>query len=206
MDPSPDRIIDWAEAPARIAALVRGVRENRPVVVVGITGPVGAGKSSLARALSPCVIRTDDYLPEYASTPMEQRDLPESSDLALLAGHLSDLRAGRDVHVPVWSFKTHRRQSERLVHPAPVAVCEGLHALHATVCGQIDVGVYVDAPPEVRRRRWEALERDGARGWGIERARAYFEQVAEPTFAAMAESYRRDSDLIVRNDRDRPAI
>jgi uridine kinase len=53
--------------------------------VVGITGAVAAGKSTLARRISACVVSTDHYLPDYDRTPEHLRDLPESSDLARLA-------------------------------------------------------------------------------------------------------------------------
>ena len=56
--------------------------------VVGITGAVAAGKSTLARRLSACVVSTDHYLPDYDRTPEHLRDLPESSDLARLAQDL----------------------------------------------------------------------------------------------------------------------
>ena len=62
------------------------------------------------------------------------------------------------------------------------------------------VRVYVDAPATVRWSRWENLERTGARGWGVAKARDFFDTVAEPTFTARAESYRALADFIVMND------
>ncbi len=192
-------IIDWADAPDHIVARLSG---SRPVV--GITGPAGAGKSTLAGLIADrtggLVISTDDYLPDYEGLPVEQRDLPRHADLALLAEHLRLLRAGSSARVPVWSFHEHRRTGYRMVGPAsgPI-VCEGLFALHESLGDAVDVRVYVDAPPAVRRARWEAIERRGERGMGVEAALRFFDDVADPTYAKYAPAYRQAADVVVRN-------
>jgi uridine kinase len=191
-------IVGWGEAPGVIGRLVSRVESE--VVVVGIGGPVGAGKSTLAGMLSSCVVSTDSYLPDYEAVEYERRDDPEASDLGLLGEHLVALRAGRAAWVPVWSYEVHRRVGERAVAPAPVVVCEGLHALHGSVRGALDVVVYVDAPREVRWARWAAMERSGQRGWGVEVAREFFERVAEPVHARVAGEHRSAADVVVANE------
>jgi uridine kinase len=101
--------------------------------------------------------------------------------------------------VPVWSFKSHRREGHIEVAPARLIVVEGIHALHDPPHAHVDVGVYVEAPAPVRWARWEVLESSGARGWGVEAAREYFDRVAEPTFVAHAARYRGRAHFIVTN-------
>jgi uridine kinase len=175
-----------------------GAVPTRPFIV-GITGPVGAGKSTLAARLSACIISTDHYLPDYDATPPHERDLPERSDLARLLLDLSSLRAGRETEIPQWSFHTHSRVGQAVVRPDEVVVVEGLHALHATHAGALDVRVFVDAPRDIRLRRWEHLAITGQRGWGVQETREFFHAVAEPTFAAHATAYRSSAHLIVVN-------
>lgn len=186
-----------------IRALLRSGASPRrfPHAIVGITGPVGAGKSTLAKALSGCVIATDDYLPDYHLTPEHLRDLPESSDLSRLLDDLNTLRQGHSARVPRWSFQTHSRIGERVLTPAPGAliVVEGLHALHHAHADAIDVRVYVDAPATLRWSRWERLETSGERAWGVEYARRFFDRVAEPTFSKYAAAYRQSAHVLVNN-------
>ena len=204
-------------APARLLAAAQ--RSTGGLGIIGITGPVGAGKSTLARAVSVCVLSTDDYLPDYDLVAYDQRDNPAHMDTDLLLENLAALRAGRSARVPVWSFQSHRREGYREVTPpvtlpealsgaqpaaqsisAAAIVCEGIHALYSPIAAVLDVSVYVDAPSTVRWARWEHLERTGVRGWGVERARVFFDQVAEPAFAARAQAYRAAAHFVVIND------
>ncbi len=195
--------IPFSAAAEQILSLADEHARARPVVIVGVTGPVASGKSSLARLVSPCIVATDDYLPNYDETPEGIRDLPESSDLPRLAADLAELRAGRPARVPVWSFHSHRREGERVVEPMPFIVCEGLHALHESLDKVIDVRVYVDAPREARWTRALAREQTGERGWPIEFFRHFFENVAEPTYHARAAGYRLSAHVLVENHMER---
>jgi uridine kinase len=196
-------LASWAEAPALIRERVERLRDSgaaaRPVVV-GVTGPVGSGKSTLASLLGGSQLSTDRYLPDYDALAEHERDEPRHAALDMLAANLAALRRGEAAEAPIWSFHSHRREGVVRIEPAALVVCEGLFALREEVRPLLDLGVYVDAPPGVRWDRWEALERAGSRGWGVERARSYFEQVAEPTFQRYAPGYRGWADIVVLND------
>lgn len=182
------------------AAILAAARSHGPRVVVGVTGAVASGKSTLARTLSPCIVSTDHYLPDYDRTPEHLRDLPESSDLERLARDLSELRAGRATMMPEWSFDTHSRVGERRVEPASLVVVEGLHALHALPRAHVDLAVFVESPRDVRWARAVARERAGDRPWPLEYLEHFFNTVAEPTFARHAEAYRAGAHFVVKND------
>jgi uridine kinase len=190
------RTVTFEEAADAILAAARA-RGGR--AVVGVTGAVASGKSTLAKRLSACVVSTDHYLPDYDRTPEHLRDLPESADLARLARDLAALRAGRATRIPHWSFETHSRVGELHVEPADIVVVEGLHALHALPRAHVDVAVFVDAPQDVRWSRAVAREEAGERPWPIEYLERFFHGVAEPTFARNADAYRAAAHIVVAN-------
>ena len=182
------------------AQAIRALAGPTTPLLVGITGPVGAGKTTLASRLSPCIISTDHYLPDYDATPEHERDLPEKADLARLLADLTALRAGIETRIPQWSFHTHSRVGDKPITPHELIVVEGLHALHPTHAHALDIRVFVEAPAPVRLERWEHIARTGQRGWGIEETRSFFHAVAEPTFHRHADAYRASAHLIVIND------
>ena len=196
MHPEP-RIVHFEVAADAILAAARA-RGGR--AVVGITGAVAAGKSTLARRISACVVSTDHYLPDYDRTPEHLRDLPESSDLPRLAQDLAELRAGRATSIPHWTFEAHARVGEQRVEPAEIVVVEGLHALHALPRTHVDVAVFVEAPQSTRWARAVERERAGERPWPIEYMEKFFHGVAEPTFALHSAAYRAGAQFVVVND------
>jgi uridine kinase len=189
----------WTYAPRTLKEVIAGMLRERERVIVGITGPVGAGKTTLAAMLSPCVIGTDSYLPDYEKVAYQDRDRPHLADHARLAADLALLRLGQPAEVPVWSFQTHRREGYRKLAPAPVIVCEGIHALHTPLRALLDLAVYVDAPADVRWSRWEGMAQRKERGWPADEARAFFDAVAEPTFLEAAPHYRAGADYVIIN-------
>ena len=201
-------LLQWNGASRRILDAVAQIEATKlgltggalDRVVIGITGPVGAGKSTLAAQLSRCIVATDHYFPNYDITPEHLRDLPEHSDLPRLASDLAALRRGEDVTIPVWSFVSHSREGYQRVQGAPIVVCEGIHALHEIPRAHLDIVVYVDAPSTVRWSRWEALELSGVRQLGVEQARAFFHEFAEPIFSRFAGGYKSAARFVVVND------
>lgn len=194
----PDRL-DWKNAPSTLLA-----RLDASPGVVCIAGPVGSGKTTLARRLAAIadarIISTDDYLPDYDQTPEHLRDEPDSARLPELTAHLTELLAGRAAEIPVWSFHEHRCTGSRRVEPAPLLVVEGIHALHPAMDPVRAIGVLVQASARTRWGRWEAIESSGQRGWGVEKARAFFENVADPTFERHMHRYRARADFLVVNE------
>lgn len=197
------QLLNWDDAPRAIRARIPAGR----VCVIGVTGPVGAGKSHLSRTLRGergIHIATDDYLPDYDKVAYEDRDDPDRADSAALIASLLDLRKGSGTRIPAWSFQTHSRVGYREVGPADLVLVEGIHALHERILPHLDLCVFVEAPPEIRWKRWEHLEATGQRGWGVEVARQFFHSVAEPTFAKFESVYRARAHFIVRNSAGLP--
>lgn len=180
------------------------------VVVVGIAGGTGAGKTTIARHLiaalpenSARLIQHDSYYCDHPELTLEQRhrlnfDHPESLDTELLVDHLIHLRSGNPVEVPVYDFKTHRRLEEsRRVEPAPVIIVEGILAFeNAHLREQFDVKLYVDTAPDVRVIR--RFSRDiHERGRTFEVVRQQYNKTVRPMHMLFVEPTKAYADLIV---------
>ena len=144
-------------------------------MIIGIAGGTCAGKTTIVRAVCErigpdlcTVVSCDDYYRDidasYESLATRNWDEPNALDLDRLAGDLERLRAGEAIDAPIWDMTRHRRATAfRRVEPRPTILVDGLLALaHPGVRAQLDLGVYVDAPADVRlarRLRRDALER-----------------------------------------------
>lgn len=194
--------VPFPDAPSAVESQIETIGQP---AVIGVTGPTGSGKTTLAglirdRLQDAIVLSTDRYLPDYDQIPDEEVDDPEHAALDELAEHLNQLRSGTPAELPVWSFHSHSRTGSESINPAAVIILEGIFALHEKVCPGLDLAIFVEARPEVRWERVKARELSGARGWGVERSRVHFDNVADPTFLRWAQAYRDNADIIVTNE------
>ena len=134
---------------------------------VGIAGGTGSGKTTLARSVCELlgadmvtVIEADSYYRDLSHLPAQERhcvnfDHPDALDIELLAAHLRELRAGRPVHAQAYDFTTHCRTiNVRELLPRPIILVEGILVLACQpIVRLLDLKVYIDERPEVRRER-----------------------------------------------------
>jgi type I pantothenate kinase len=148
----------------------------RPLVV-GLAGPVGIGKSSLAgevatalrgAGLAAEVLATDGFLRRSAQLEAEglllRKGFPETYDEGSLVAAIGRVRAGDSFAVPVYSHATFDPDDERIVGRCDVLIVEGVNALQPVVAEAADRRWYLDAPDPV------------VVGWFIERFRRLTER------------------------------
>jgi uridine kinase len=160
-----------------------------PAVVVGIDGPGGAGKSTLARELAEwredvAIIEGDDfYRPlsestRAALTPLEAVDL--SFDWERLRDEaLAPLLRGERARYRRYDWGSERLGEEiATVSATGVVVVDGTYTARPALRGYLDVIVVVEAPRELRIARMLAREsnppdliarRQAAEDWYFER-------------------------------------
>lgn len=181
--------------------------ESSPLII-GIAGGSGSGKTTIAEALTEAIsgitlIRHDDYYRHRPELTFEQRtrlnyDHPDSLESALLAQHLSSLRAGQPIRRPVYDFTTHLRADEVVdVAPAPVVVVEGILVLAEPQLREfMDLKVYVDTDPDLRLAR--RLQRDiTERGRTPDAVLRQYLATVRPMHLEFVERSKRHADIII---------
>ena len=103
------------------------------MLIIGIAGGSGSGKTTVVKAIkeqlneSVVVIPQDSYYKDLSHYTEEQKrvhnfDHPDSIDFDLLRAQLKDLRDGREVEQPVYSYITCGRSRNETVHVKPADV------------------------------------------------------------------------------------
>ncbi|WGL17188.1 uridine kinase [Microbulbifer bruguierae] len=178
------------------------------VQIIAIAGGSCSGKTTLAQAVyeqlgedNCLLILQDNYYRGLEG--ITNFDVPEAIDFALLAKQLSDLRAGRTIHMPTYDFTTHRRKPEVVELTArPVVLVDGILILHAAELQQsFDFKVFVACDEATRRQR--RLARDvRERGREYEATLQQFNEQTAPMHDRYVEPSKGNADLIHQSHAD----
>jgi uridine kinase len=179
-------------------------------ILLGVAGGSGSGKTTvveeLLRSLHPSpvsVIHHDSYYRNLIHIPFEERvevnfDHPDALETSLLVEHLTRLRAGEAVDVPVYDFSTHTRKEEvRRVDPTGVVIVDGILVLaDPRLRDLLDIKVFVDTDADIRFIR--RLRRDlRDRGRSLESVVDQYQQTVRPMHLAFVEGSRAFADIII---------
>ncbi len=180
------------------------------MLVIGIAGGTGSGKTTVAQAIvnrlgapNVSLISQDSYYLDRSDLPFSERaslnyDHPDAFENSLLVSHLRALKTGRAVDVPVYDFSQHLRQASTVhVRPRPVVVVEGILVLaDEGLRSMFDIKVFVDTDPDVRvlRRITRDIEE---RGRTLESVHRQYLETVKPMHDAFVEPSKRYADIIV---------
>ena len=181
------------------------------MLIIGIAGGSGSGKTTVVRAIKErlrnekaVVIPQDAYYKDSSDLTDEEKrrqnfDHPDAIDWDLHCSHLEDLKRGKPIEQPVYSFiSCSRSKTEtKRVEPAEVIIIEGILIFTCPqLRDQLDIKVFVDADADDRLMR--VIERDiSERGkdvhWVIER----YSSTVKPMYLLFIEPSKRYADIIV---------
>ena len=119
------------------------------VIVVGVAGPSGAGKTvftSKVKSFFPgCEMISMDMYNDASRLVDDNFDDPNLTDYDLLVDNLRALKEGRAAEVPIYSFQKSQRVGWRTVPPptARVVIVEGIYALSERLRPLLDLRVSV---------------------------------------------------------------
>lgn len=179
-------------------------------IILGVAGGSGSGKTTVVRRIVEglgddrvTVVHHDAYYRDASHLSPAERaainyDHPDALETSLLVGHLAELRAGRDVEVPVYDFASHTRlPATRTAAARHVIILDGLLILwDRRLREAMDIKVFVDTDADVRLLR--RLQRDmGERGRTLESVLEQYVRTVRPAHLEFVEPSKRWADVIV---------
>ena len=180
------------------------------MLVIGIAGGSGSGKTTVVRAITEqlngkvVVIPQDSYYKDSSHVPPEERkninfDHPDAIDWKLMCQQIRELKAGKTIEQPVYSYITCSRSTTETitVEPAEVIIIEGILIFTCKeLRDQMNIKIFVDADDDDRVLR--IMVRDIAeRGRTIETAIEHYCDTVKPMHLQFIEPSKRYADVIV---------
>ena len=180
------------------------------MIIIGIAGGTGSGKTTVVKKIvenlpegSVAVIPQDSYYNNQSHLPLEVRkktnfDHPNAFDWTLLSQQINELREGRSIEQPTYSFFTCTRLPETIhVKPKEVIIVEGIMALYdKSLRDLMDIKIFVDAESDERLLR--IITRDIVeRGHPLEMQIEKYLHVLKPMHEEFIEPCKRYADLII---------
>ncbi len=180
------------------------------MLIICIAGGTGSGKTTVVNKIlssfpagEVAVMPQDSYYKDSSHIPPEERskinfDEPNAIEWSLLVEHLRQLKAGKAIDMPTYSYLTCTRQEETVrVEPRDVVIVEGILVLTDPVLRQMmDVKCFVDADADDRLIRViarDCIERGRTPQMVIDR----YEDVLKPMHCQYIEPCKRFADLII---------
>ena len=180
------------------------------MIIIGIAGGTGSGKTTVVRKIvdslpkgEVVVLPQDSYYKDSSHVPVEERqninfDHPNAFDWELLTSQIAQLKQGRAIEQPTYSYLTCTRQPETIhIEPKNVIIVEGILALcDPDLRSQMDLKIFVDADSDERLIR--VISRDiGERGRTAEDVMKRYTKVLKPMHLQFIEPTKRYADLII---------
>jgi uridine kinase len=180
------------------------------MLIVGIAGGTGCGKTTVVRKLveglpsgEVIIMPQDSYYKDNGHIPLEERqkinfDHPDSLEFSLLIDHLKQLRKGKSVEMPIYSYLTCVRSKETItIKPAKVVLIEGILILaDPGLRKMLDIKVFVDADADDRLGR--VIRRDIVeRGRSVLKVLERYHDTVKPSHLQFIEPSKRYADIII---------
>lgn len=179
------------------------------VIVIGIAGGTGSGKSTMISKIKDefhdeiAILSHDFYYKRHDDMTYEERttlnyDHPNAFDTDLMIEHLKQLKAWTVIERPVYDFTIHNRVNETVaVHPAKVIVVEGILIFENKELRDLcDIKVFIDTDTDVRILR-RILRDVEERGRTLESVVSQYLTTVKPMHEQFVEPSKKYVDIIV---------
>ena len=179
------------------------------ILVIGIAGGTGSGKTTLMKNLLErfsghvTVLSHDNYYRRHDDLTFEERcainyDEPAALETDLMTQHLDALRRGEAIDCPVYDFALHNRSNEVLhIEPRKVIIVEGILIFTDPRLRELmDIKIFVDTDADVRLCR--RIKRDvNKRGRSLESVIEQYQTTVKPMHEKHVEPSKKYADIVV---------
>lgn len=184
------------------------------MLVIGIAGGTGCGKTTVVNQIlkelpegEVGVISQDSYYKDTSHMDYDDRvkinfDHPKSIDFDLLSSHIQELKQGKAIDQPVYSFVKHNRTGDTIhTHPRKVMIVEGILILtNPELRDMFDIKIFVHADSDERLIR--RLKRDiSERGRDIDEVLSRYQNTLKPMHEQFIEPMKEYADMIIPNNK-----
>ena len=179
------------------------------VLVIGIAGGTGSGKTTLTNNLKRhfgdqiTVVYHDNYYKRHDEMTYEERcllnyDIPEAFDTQMFVQHLKQLKSNLPIDCPVYDYTIHNRSDQVVrIEPQKVIIVEGILVLESKeLCDLMDIKVFVDTDADTRILR-RAMRDMKERARSIESITQQYLTTVKPMHEKYVEPSKKNADLII---------
>lgn len=180
------------------------------MLIIGIAGGTGSGKTTVVKKIiesfgddEVAVLSQDSYYRDNSHIPLEERkelnfDHPKSIEFELLIEHLKELKLGKEIKEPVYSYLTCTRSEEtNIIKPKHVVIVEGILILANPELRELfDIKIYVHASADdrlIRLIRRDTIER----GRDVNTVLDRYHKTVKPMHDQFIEPTKNHADLII---------
>lgn len=184
--------------------------------IIGIAGGSGSGKTTFAKKVQALledensqILSMDSYylhvLPDEIATSKGNPnfDHPGAFDWELLFDHISTLKKGEPIDVPVYDFATNSRKEEtHTVTPTKIILFEGIFALFdKSIREMMDIKCFLHVDSDIRFTR--RLHRDvQERGRSLDSVISQYYETVRPMYQKYLDPQKQFADFTVGEETD----
>ena len=179
---------------------------NKPFII-GIAGGTASGKTTLAQKLKRYIplsltLSQDNYYNNHEHLSLKDRsnlnfDHPDAIDFLLLKKHLCQLCWGKDIQIPQYNFRQHRRleKSETVKAGRYTYIIVECTLIFSQIRG-LDFKIFVDTDSDIRLVR--RLKRDiKDRGRTTESIIQQYLNTTRPMHCRFVEPTKNQADIVI---------
>lgn len=179
------------------------------VIIIGIAGGSASGKTTVASKIKEVfgedveLLSHDYYYKQHSELPFEERvklnyDHPNAFDTERFIKDIKDLKEGKIIERPVYSYIEHNRLEETVkVYPKKVIIIEGFLIFENHELRDLfDIKIFVDTDADERLIR-RILRDVQERGRSLESVITQYQTTVKPMHEQFVEPTKRYADLII---------